>query len=189
MAPMLQSMAGWPAALRSTRVALNITAADVAAPEMADELIAMAAAAGIDCARLTVEVTEAALIERLDMAAQSLARLRAAGMHAALDDFGTGYSGLAWLRQLPVDYIKIDSGFARDASGGERERTVLRGVIDIARALDLDVLAEGVESEEQRERLKALGCRWYQGYLRSPALGDSAFVAYADGAMGNRLDG
>ena len=185
----LQSMAGWPAALRSTRVALNITAADVAAPEMADELIAMAAAAGIDCARLTVEVTEAALIERLDMAAQSLARLRAAGMHAALDDFGTGYSGLAWLRQLPVDYIKIDSGFARDASGGERERTVLRGVIDIARALDLDVLAEGVESEEQRERLKALGCRWYQGYLRSPALGDSAFVAFADGAMGNRLDG
>ncbi len=175
----LASMAAWPASLRTARVALNITAADVAAPEMAGELIAMAANFGVDCARLTVEVTEAALIERLDMAALSLASLRAAGMHAALDDFGTGYSGLAWLRQLPVDYIKIDSGFARDASGGERERTVLRGVIDIARALDLDVLAEGVESDEQRERLKTLGCRWYQGYLRSPALGNGELVAFA----------
>ena len=183
----LQAMAGWPPSMKRLRIALNITAADVAASDMADGLIAMAAEAGIDCARLTVEVTEAALIERLDVAAQSLAHLRTTGMHAALDDFGTGYSGLAWLRQLPVDYIKIDSGFAHDASGGERERTVLRGVIDIARALDLDVLAEGVETEEQRESLMALGCRWYQGYLRSPALNDADFIAFATMAQASRL--
>lgn len=175
----LHAMAGWPRELDRLRIALNITAADVAAPDMADDLIAMATDLGIDHSRLTVEVTEAALIERLDVAAQSLARLRSAGMHAALDDFGTGYSGLAWLRQLPVDYIKIDSGFARDASGGERERTVLRGVIDIARALELDVLAEGVETGEQRDSLKQMGCRWYQGYLRSPALNNAEFVTFA----------
>lgn len=175
----LQAMAGWPAMLGTVRVALNITAADVAAPDMADELIAMAAAAGIACSRLTVEVTEAALIERLDMAAASLRTLRDAGMCAALDDFGTGYSGLSWLKQLPVDYIKIDSGFARDAAGAARDQAVLRGVIDIAHALDLSVLAEGVESVVQRDHLAALGCRWYQGYLRAPALESADFVAFA----------
>lgn len=175
----LGAMAGWPDALAYVRVALNLTAADLADPQMASELLAIAAEAGIAPARLTVEVTESAVIERLDVAAKSLGKLRAAGMHAALDDFGTGYSGLAWLRQLPVDYIKIDSGFARDAAGGTREQTVLRGVIDIALALDLDVLAEGVESTEQRDVLSGLGCRWYQGYLRSPALADAAFVSFA----------
>lgn len=175
----LQTMAGWPDALKGLRVALNLTAADVAAPDMAEELIAMARDAGIDCARLTVEVTEAAAIERLDVAALSLGKLREAGMCAALDDFGTGFSGLSWLKQLPVDYIKIDSGFARDAAGAARDQAVLRGVIDIARALDLEVLAEGVESVEQRERLKAMGCRWYQGYLRAPALAAGEFVAFA----------
>jgi EAL domain-containing protein (putative c-di-GMP-specific phosphodiesterase class I) len=175
----LASIAAWPAPMAGLRIALNLTAADLADPGLAEELLAMAAQAHVAPERLTVEVTESAVIERLDVAAASLARLRAGGMHSALDDFGTGYSSLAWLRQLPVDYIKIDSGFARDAAGGVHEQTVLRGVIDIARALGLDVLAEGVETEGQRAAFSAMGCRWYQGYLRSPALPDDAFVAYA----------
>ncbi len=166
----LAIMARWPDAMAKVRVALNITAADLADPAMADELLAMAADAGVDPARLTVEVTESALIEHLDSAAAALRQLRDAGLLTALDDFGTGYSGLSWLKRLPVDYIKIDSGFARDADGAARDQTVLRGVIDIAHALDLAVLAEGVETSDQRDRLAALGCRWYQGYLKSPAV-------------------
>ncbi len=179
----LEAMAAWPQALSPLRVALNITAADVAAPEMAEELLSLARDAGVPPDRLTVEVTEAGIIERIDAAAATLERLRGAGLCAALDDFGTGYSGLSWLKRLPVDYIKIDSGFARDAGGAARDRAVLRGVIDIAHALDLAVLAEGVESAAQRDRLKTMGCRWYQGYLRAPALDSAAFVEFARAAL------
>ncbi len=175
----LTAMARWPASLHALRVAINVTAADLADPALADELLALASAAGVAPARLTVEVTEVAAIASMEIATATLAKLRAAGVHAALDDFGTGYSGLAWLKRLPVDYIKIDSGFARDVGGDARDRAVLRGIIDLAAALDLGVLAEGVESERQRADLAALGCRWYQGYLRAPALTAAAFVDFA----------
>ena len=176
----LASMAGWPERMQSLRVALNLTAADLAEPAMVEELLSLADEAGVSTRRLTVEVTESAIIERLDAAADSLARLRAAGMHAALDDFGTGYSGLAWLKRLPVDYIKIDSRFVRDAAGDARGRTLLRGVVDLAGALDLGVLAEGVENVTQRDRLRDLGCRWYQGWLRAPALESADLIAFLD---------
>lgn len=175
----LAAMATWPLSMAHLRVALNVTAADLADPAMAEELLGMAAQAGVDAHRLTVEVTESVLIEHLESAAATLARLRDGGLLTALDDFGTGYSGLSWLKSLPVDYIKIDSGFARDASGAARDQTVLRGVVDIAHALDLAVLAEGVETVDQRQRLAALGCRWYQGYLRSPAIDSDALIAFA----------
>lgn len=174
----LAAMAGWPASMQGLRVALNLTAADLAEPDMAADLLALAADAGVAPSRLTVEVTESAIIERLDSAAESLTALRTAGMHAALDDFGSGYSGLAWLKRLPVDYIKIDSRFVRDAASDARGRTLLRGVVDLAGALDLGVLAEGVENEAQRTRLRDLGCRWYQGWLRAPALDSADLVAF-----------
>lgn len=172
----LAAVATWPAALATTRVALNLTSADVADAGFAERLLAMAHAAGVDPRRLAVEVTESATIASFEIASANLAALRTAGMHVALDDFGTGYSGLAWLKQLPVDYIKIDSGFARDAGGAPRDRAVLGGVIELARNLSLDVLAEGVESMKQRDQLKAMGCRWYQGFLKAPALDSADFV-------------
>jgi diguanylate cyclase (GGDEF)-like protein len=172
----LEAVALWPEALANVRVALNLTAADLGDSGFADRLLGMAHQAGVVPARLAVEVTESATIANFDVASSNLAALRQAGMHVALDDFGTGYSGLAWLKQLPVDYIKIDSGFARDASGAPRDRAVLGGIIELARTLSLDVLAEGVESISQRDQLKAMGCRWYQGFLKAPALDSSDFV-------------
>lgn len=173
----LAAVAQWPDALAHVRVALNLTAADLADPGFAQRLLIMAQDNGVEPSRLAVEVTESATIGRFDVASANLAALRAAGMHVALDDFGTGYSGLAWLKQLPVDYIKIDSGFARDAGGSPRDRAVLGGIIELARSLSLDVLAEGVESIQQRDQLKAMGCRWYQGFLKAPALDSADFVA------------
>jgi predicted signal transduction protein with EAL and GGDEF domain len=174
----LAKMAGWPEPARGLRIALNVTAADLADGDMPERLLAMAAHEGIDPARLTVEITEQALIQQLDSAAASLDRLRSAGVRVALDDFGTGYSGLSWLRRLPVDYIKIDSSFAQDAAGsGPRGQAVLRGVVELAAGLDLGVLAEGVESREQLDRLAALGCRWYQGFFKAPALPEEALLA------------
>ncbi|MFM6852489.1 MAG: EAL domain-containing protein, partial [Sphingopyxis sp.] len=175
----MQAMAQWPATLRGLRVALNATAVDLSDPTLAARLLQMAHHYGVATERLALEVTESSTISQLEQAAANLTALRQAGVHVALDDFGTGYSGLSWLKQLPVDYIKIDSGFARDAGGAPRDRAVLSGIIDLARGLSLDVLAEGVESEQQRDQLAAMGCRWYQGFLRAPALESADFLAFA----------
>lgn len=124
--------------------------------------------------RLTVEITESGLIRDLGPAATLLADLRAGGCRVAIDDFGTGYSSLAYLKALPLDYLKIDSKLAQDIAGSTRDRIVVRGVIDMARALGLAVIAEGVETEEQLSLLAREGCNYYQGFLCSGGFGPQA---------------
>ena len=118
--------------------------------------------------RVTVEVTESGLIEDLSAAAALLAELREGGLRVAIDDFGTGYSSLAYLKALPLDYLKIDKRLSEDIVGSSRDRIVVRGVIDMARSLGLDVIAEGVETVEQLALLAEEGCTLYQGFLCSP---------------------
>jgi diguanylate cyclase (GGDEF)-like protein len=166
----LDHMAGWTGAMALLRIAVNVTAADLAARDFADRLVAMVADREIDTARLTIELTESAMMADPAAAITQLAALRAAGFRTAIDDFGTGYSSLALLQQLPLDYLKIDSGLSREIGGSERDRIVVRAVIDLALALGLDVVAEGVESEAQLASLVDQGCRYYQGFLRSPAV-------------------
>jgi EAL domain-containing protein (putative c-di-GMP-specific phosphodiesterase class I) len=124
-------------------------------------------------ARVTAEITEGGLIDDLDGATDLLAVLRDGGCHVAIDDFGTGYSSLAYLTALPVDYLKIDLRLTQSIVGDRRHRVVVEGVIAIARALGLETIAEGVETEEQRALLEARGCTYYQGFLCSSAV-DSA---------------
>ena len=97
-------------------------------------------------------------------------------MRVAIDDFGTGYSSLAYLKALPLDYLKIDKQMAQDIEGSPRDRVVVRGVIDMARALGLAVVAEGVETERQLTLLAEEGCNYYQGYLYAPALTSEALA-------------
>lgn len=170
----LEAVARWPAALKALRVALNVTAGDLAKPDFVPTLRARLADLRIDHRRLTVEITESELIADLPVAAGRLAALREAGMRVAVDDFGTGYSSLAYLKALPLDYLKIDRTLAQDIAGSARDRVVIRGVIDMARALGLTVIAEGVETEHQLDLLAAEGCTLYQGYLFSPALPSEA---------------
>ena len=167
----LQTAAAWPPALDHLRLAVNITAADIARPGFASRFLDMVDASGFARTRLTVEVTESGLIEDLGEAAGLLATLRAAGLRAAIDDFGTGYSSLAYLKALPLDYLKIDKRLAQDIEGSARDRVVVRGVIDMARALGLSVVAEGVETEAQLALLAAEGCNYYQGFLCAPPIG------------------
>ena len=163
--------AAWPQALGGLRLAVNVTASDIARPGFADRFLAMVDDSGFARGRLTVEVTESGLIDDLGDAATLLARLRAAGLRAAIDDFGTGYSSLAYLKALPLDYLKIDKRLAQDIAGSARDRVVVRGVIDMARSLGLAVIAEGVETEAQLALLAAEGCNYYQGFLCAPPLG------------------
>ena len=108
-----------------------------------------------------------------DRAADQLATLRTLGCRIAVDDFGTGYSSLALLAQLPLDYLKIDSGFVRAMDASERDRIVVRAIAELARALGLGVIAEGVETEAQRAMLADLGVDYWQGFLGSdPVAGE-----------------
>ena len=163
--------AAWPEALAGLRLAINLTAADIARTGFVETFFSMIDACGFSRARLTVEVTESGLIEDLAGAATVLAALRAGGCRVAIDDFGTGYSSLAYLKALPLDYLKIDKHMAQDIGGSTRDRVVVRGVIDMARSLGLAVIAEGVETEEQLALLAAEGCNYYQGFLYAEPVG------------------
>jgi EAL domain-containing protein (putative c-di-GMP-specific phosphodiesterase class I) len=161
----LAQAARWPAALRGLRLSVNVTSADVARINFADLFLDWVDASGFPRGRLTVEITEGGLIGDLSEAARLLAELRTAGCRVAIDDFGTGYSSLAYLKALPLDYLKIDRKLTQDIAGSARDRVVVRGVIDMARSLGLAVVAEGVETHEQLELLAKEGCQFYQGYL------------------------
>jgi EAL domain-containing protein (putative c-di-GMP-specific phosphodiesterase class I) len=163
----LAEMAAWPKALAKLRVSLNITAADLGDPEFAGRFAAMAKAAKVDPDRLTLELTEQAMLSDPASAADQLAQIRALGVAVAIDDFGTGYSSLSLLARLPIDYLKIDSGFTRTIDGSDRDRIVVRAIVDLARALGLLVVAEGIENERQLARLSELGVATWQGFLKS----------------------
>jgi predicted signal transduction protein with EAL and GGDEF domain len=168
--------AAWPEALAALRLSINVTAADMARPEFVDTFLAMIDSSGFPRNRLTVEVTESGLIEDLDAASTLLAALRAGGCRVAIDDFGTGYSSLAYLKALPLDYLKIDRHLAQDIEGSPRDRIVVRGVIDMARSLGLSVIAEGVETDGQLALLAAEGCQYYQGFLCSTPVSSEALA-------------
>jgi diguanylate cyclase (GGDEF)-like protein len=165
--------AAWPEEMQDLRLAMNVTASDIAQPNFVEDFLSRVDAAGFPHTRLTVEVTESGLIADLAGAADLLAQLRRAGLRVAIDDFGTGYSSLAYLKALPLDYLKIDKTLAEDITGSTRDRIVVRGVIDMARSLGLSVITEGVETEAQLALLAREGCNYYQGFLCSPPV-DSA---------------
>jgi diguanylate cyclase (GGDEF)-like protein len=172
--------AAWPASLGALRLSVNITAADMLRPGFASSFLELVRESGFDPARLTVEVTESGLIEDLGAAGALLAALREGGLRVAIDDFGTGYSSLAYLKALPLDYLKIDKRLCQDIAGSMRDRIVVRSVIDMARSLGLDVVAEGVETEEQLSLLAQEGCTLYQGFLCAPPMGKEELVALMD---------
>ncbi len=165
----IAAASAWEGPLADLRIAINVTAADIAEPGFAPRMLAAAAEHGLTD-RLTVEITESGLMADLSRAAELLAELRSGGLKVAIDDFGTGYSSLAYLKALPLDTIKIDRRLAQDIAGSARDRIVVRGVIDMARSLDLSVIAEGVETQEQLSLLAREGCTYYQGFLCSPPI-------------------
>ena len=171
---------GWlDAGIDTGRIAVNLSPADFAHGRLVDDVRDIFAAADAPLDRLTLEVTESVYLGRREVLVQrQLEALRALGISLALDDFGTGYASLTHLLFTPVDTLKIDKSFVdhlsdgRDAGGA----AVINGLMRIAEKLGVDVVAEGVESVEQRERLVALGCRLGQGYLFAEALDRDAVV-------------
>jgi diguanylate cyclase (GGDEF)-like protein len=161
----LSTAARWPAALAKLRLSINVTGDDVGRSHFADSLLGRIDSSRFPRGRLTVEITESGIMKDLGEAARLLSELRTAGCRVAIDDFGTGYSSLAYLKALPLDYLKIDKRLSQDIGGSPRDRVVVRGVIDMARSLGLAVIAEGVETEAQLELLAKEGCQYFQGFL------------------------
>jgi EAL domain-containing protein (putative c-di-GMP-specific phosphodiesterase class I) len=127
------------------------------------------ATSGLSAGRLELEITEAVLIRDDEAALAILHQLRAAGVRIALDDFGTGYSSLSYLQRFPFDKIKIDRCFVTGIAEPDGSTSIVRAVVNIAAARNMTTTAEGVETEQQRDLLRALGCTEMQGYLFSPA--------------------
>jgi EAL domain-containing protein (putative c-di-GMP-specific phosphodiesterase class I) len=119
---------------------------------------------------LVIEITEGVLLKAEDSVAERLLSFRDAGVQVAIDDFGTGYSSLAYLKKFDIDYLKIDQSFVRNLENDPDDKALCEAIIVMAHKLGLKVVAEGVETEQQRALLAAYGCDYAQGYLFSRAL-------------------
>jgi diguanylate cyclase (GGDEF)-like protein/PAS domain S-box-containing protein len=155
---------------RGFRVAANVSARQLREPEIVDVLAALIRETGVDPSGLVLEVTESALLDEGEATADTIRRLKELGPRLALDDFGTGYSSLNHLRRYPIDVLKIDSSFVHQLGAGRDESALVRSVIRLGKTMRLEVVAEGVETEAQLERLLTLGARLGQGYLFSPGV-------------------
>jgi EAL domain-containing protein (putative c-di-GMP-specific phosphodiesterase class I) len=166
----LRCAAVWEGPLKDLRLSINLLPEDISRDGYEAWLLGEISAAGFDPTRLTVEITESALLIDQEAVAERLARLREAGIRIAVDDFGTGYSSLAYLSTLPLDMLKIDRGLIADIVGGSRDRIVVKALIQLAGDLGLQVVVEGVESTAQLALLVEWGCDLYQGFLGAGAL-------------------
>jgi diguanylate cyclase (GGDEF)-like protein len=150
-------------------VTLNVSARHFRSPELARQILDLLSAHAIPPSRVRLEMTEGALFENPDQACATLEALRHAGVFAALDDFGTGYSSLSYLHRFPLHAVKIDRSFVADLRPGDAggSAAVVRAVVALASSLGMEVVAEGVETTQQRDQLISLGCTLGQGFLFS----------------------
>ncbi|MGC4190937.1 MAG: EAL domain-containing protein [Thermomicrobiales bacterium] len=149
----------------SLPIAINLSVAQLHTPALAQRIVQAAAAWEIDPRMLLIEITESAALMAYPDHMRALRELHELGIQIAIDDFGTSYSDLATIRTYPIDALKIDRGFVIRLATGSREVTIASAIIAIAKALDVAVLAEGIESEEQVLLLRELGCDFGQGHL------------------------
>lgn len=120
---------------------------------------------GAPASKLRFELTENMLAEDIDFIVQQMSRLRELGVSISLDDFGTGYASLAYLTRLPLDELKVDRMFIRSLDVEAEEALLAQSIITLGQSMNLVVVAEGVETEQQLERLRSMGCEYFQGYL------------------------
>ncbi len=166
--------ARWPAPLR---LSLNVTPAELAADHFPDSVAAMLVASGLPPERLTLEITEQSLVADLESSAHKLRQLADLGSRIALDDFGAGFCNFRYLKRLPLHYLKLDRSMVQGIGEDRRDLEVLRGIVAMASALDLAVVAEGIENEGQRLAVVREGCAAWQGFLGAPPLTATEFAA------------
>ena len=149
---------------RNLLLSVNVSVDQFLKPDFVASVLSRLEAFGVDPTRLKLELTESMMATDVDLVVEKMRALRAAGITMSLDDFGTGYSSLSYLRRLPIHEIKIDRSFVQEAPENLRNRFLLKSIFDIARMLDLSVVAEGIETREQFLLLQSFGCTAFQGF-------------------------
>jgi diguanylate cyclase (GGDEF)-like protein len=158
---------------------VNLSARQLADPDLVPVVRQVLVDTGIEANRLMLEITESALMTDPEAALGVLRRLKNLGVRLAIDDFGTGFSSLSYLKRFPLDSLKIDKSFVDDITTSPEDAVIVASVVNLAHALGLEVVAEGVEDENQLAALEATACDLFQGFLCAPALGPSEFVERA----------
>jgi diguanylate cyclase (GGDEF)-like protein len=174
----LQRVLEWPALDKPLGIAINVSAALLSDPEFADMVINAVGIWSVDPRRLVLEITETALMGRMDKSFATLKRLHDIGINISIDDFGTGYSSFSYFRNLPAREIKIDKCFVSRMLENRKDWNIVESLIDLAHKFDLHVVAEGVADEATLDALRELGCDIAQGYYLAEPMPHQAFVEF-----------
>jgi len=177
----LEDAGHWPNELT---LSLNITPEELGDPRFAADFAELISKSAIEPRRLMLEITEDLLLKNLEQASTALRALRGLGFRTALDDFGAGFCNFRYLRELPLDAIKLDKIMIDDVPGDAKALAVLRAIMALGKALELDIYAEGVESDVQRAAIIAEGCDYWQGFLRAQPMKSEGVLALSRTARG-----
>ena len=161
-------------------LAVNVSARQFRQSNFVEQVLSTVNQFGAKPHKLKLELTESMLVDNVDDIIEKMATLKAHGVSFSMDDFGTGYSSLSYLKLLPIDQLKIDRSFVRDVLTDTNDAAIARTIVALGQSLGLSVIAEGVETQSQRDFLAANGCTFYQGYFFSRPLPLSEFAAYLD---------
>ncbi len=177
----LEDAAAWPQELT---LSLNITPEELGDPRFAADFAELISKSEIAPARLMLEITEDLLLRNLEQAAAALGALRGLGFRTALDDFGAGFCNFRYLRELPLDAIKLDKIMVDGVPGDSKALAVLRAIMALGKALDLEIYAEGIENDVQRAAIISEGCDYWQGFLRAQPMKSEEMLALSRTARG-----
>ncbi|MGQ2964436.1 putative bifunctional diguanylate cyclase/phosphodiesterase, partial [Methylophilus sp.] len=166
--------------LRSLVLSVNVSPKQYLQPDFVQEVKRMVTETGIHPGRLKLELTESMLVDNVEDIIAKMTALREVGVCFSLDDFGTGYSSLSYLKRLPFDQLKIDQSFVRDMLNGHDHQSIVNAIISLGQSLQLEVLAEGVETDAQLRLLTELGCQAFQGYYFTRPLAIELFEQWVE---------
>jgi EAL domain-containing protein (putative c-di-GMP-specific phosphodiesterase class I) len=161
-------------------ISVNLSVAQLAQDDIVDEVRRTLLQNGLEGKRLLLEVTETAIMDNGAHACAIFASLRELGVRLCIDDFGTGYSSLRYLHEFPFDVLKVDRSFVRGTNGHLANEPIITMLMNLAESLKVTVIAEGIETEEQRVKLREGGCRFGQGFLFAPALAEADIAPWLE---------
>ena len=184
----LDDLARWTSAGHMIDIGVNVSPRQLGELSLASRIVSLLSERGLPPARLTIEVTEEALVDDMEPVVDTITALREAGVSVAVDDFGTGYSSLRYLRRFDANIVKIDREFVQASSTEPRTDALVRSVVSMAGALDLRCVAEGIETLEQLALVRAHGCQLGQGFLLDRPMSAEAFEALLDAGHVYQVD-
>jgi EAL domain-containing protein (putative c-di-GMP-specific phosphodiesterase class I) len=163
------------AGLKAVPIAVNVSARQFEQPDFPDRVRATLLRTGLEPEWLHIELTESTIMQSVDKTLEALVALKALGLRIVIDDFGTGFSSLAYLKRFPIDCLKIDRSFVEDLRPDTDDNFIVKAIIGLAHQLNLEIVAEGVETEMQADLLRAWGCSTFQGYLLGRPMDEASF--------------